>query len=57
MDQYVALTRELFLGSGNVKSFKTLVAMNQVKTGMTVPVDHHDHKKNKDLRAAKRVGP
>lgn len=39
MDQYVALTRELFFASGNVKSFNTLVAMNRVKTGASVPVD------------------
>lgn len=39
MDQYVALTRDLFFESGNVKSFNTLVAMNRVKTGATVPVD------------------
>jgi len=39
MDQYVALTRELFFEGGNVKSFNTLVAMNRVKTGQSVPVD------------------
>jgi len=39
MDQYVALTRELFFASGNVKTFNTLVAMNRVKTGASVPVD------------------
>lgn len=39
MDQYVALTRELFFESGNVKSFNTLVAMNRVKTGSAVPTD------------------
>jgi DNA-binding Lrp family transcriptional regulator len=39
MDQYVALTRALFFESGNVKTFSTLVAMNRVKTGSTVPVD------------------
>jgi len=39
MDQYVELTRELFFGSGNVKGFNTLVAMNRVKTGSSVPVD------------------
>ena len=39
MDQYVELTRELFFESGNVKSFNTLVVMNRVKTGSTVPVD------------------
>lgn len=39
MDQYVELTRKLFFESGNVKSFNTLVAMNRVKTGSSVPVD------------------
>jgi DNA-binding Lrp family transcriptional regulator len=39
MDQYVALTRELFFASGNVKSFNSLVAMNRVKTGAGVPID------------------
>ena len=39
MDQYVALTRSLFFESGNVKTFNTLVVMNRVKTGSTVPVD------------------
>jgi DNA-binding Lrp family transcriptional regulator len=39
MDQYVALTRELFFESGNVKTFNTLVAMNRIKTGNMVPVD------------------
>ena len=39
MDQYVALTRRLFHGNKNIRSFKTLVAMNRVKTGMRVPID------------------
>lgn len=39
MEQYVQLTRKLFFESNNVKSFKTLVAMNRVKTGASVPVD------------------
>jgi len=39
MEQYVALTRALFHDSGNVKAFKTLVAMDRVKTGMGVPVE------------------
>ena len=39
MEQYVELTRRLFFESNNVKSFKTLVAMNRVKTGLGVPVD------------------
>lgn len=39
MDQYVALTRELFFEAGNVKSFNSLVAMNRAKTGVSVTID------------------
>lgn len=39
MDQYVALTRSLFHGNNNVKSFKTLVVMDRVKASMAVPID------------------
>jgi len=39
MEQYVALTRSLFQDSGNVKAFKTLVAMDRIKAGMGVPID------------------
>ncbi|MBS0342904.1 MAG: Lrp/AsnC family transcriptional regulator [Proteobacteria bacterium] len=39
MDQYVELTRRLFHDNKNVKAFKTIVAMNRVKTGMGVPID------------------
>ena len=39
MAQYVELSRRLFLDNKNVKSFKTLVSMNQVKTGGSVPID------------------
>jgi len=38
MEQYVSLTRRLFHENGNVKAFKTLVAMDRVKTGMDVPI-------------------
>ncbi|MES3708722.1 Lrp/AsnC family transcriptional regulator [Pseudomonas putida] len=37
MDQYTQLTRELFFQNNNVKRFKTLVSMSNVKTGMFVP--------------------
>ncbi|MGH8384053.1 MAG: Lrp/AsnC family transcriptional regulator [Pseudomonas sp.] len=37
MEQYTQLTRELFFESNNVKRFKTLVSMSNVKTGMFVP--------------------
>lgn len=39
MEQYVALTRQFFHGNMNVKSFKTLVVMDRVKTGSSVTVD------------------
>jgi DNA-binding Lrp family transcriptional regulator len=39
MEQYVALTRTLFHDNSNVKAFKTLVAMDRVKAGMTVPIE------------------
>ena len=37
MEQYTQLTRELFFESNNVKRFKTLVSMSNVKTGVFVP--------------------
>lgn len=37
MAQYNELTRELFFENNNVKRFKTLVSMSNVKTGMFVP--------------------
>ncbi|MDS1142283.1 Lrp/AsnC family transcriptional regulator [Pusillimonas sp. SM2304] len=42
MEQYIALTRCLFHGNNNVKAFKTLVVMDQIKTGMSVPIDESD---------------
>lgn len=39
MDQYTQLTRELFFESNNVKRFKTLVSMSNVKAGLIVPTD------------------
>lgn len=38
MDQYTALTRELFFASNNVKRFKTLVVMNRAKVTLDVPL-------------------
>lgn len=38
MEEYVALTRQLFFAEGNVKSFRTLVAMERVKVGLDVAV-------------------
>lgn len=37
MEQYTQLTRELFFESNNVKRFKTLVSMSNIKTGAFVP--------------------
>ncbi|WP_271407979.1 Lrp/AsnC family transcriptional regulator [Pseudomonas sp. Q1-7] len=37
MEQYTELTRALFFESNNVKRFKTLVSMSNVKTGLSVP--------------------
>ncbi|CAD6560800.1 Lrp/AsnC family transcriptional regulator [Paraburkholderia sabiae] len=39
MDEYTALTRQLFFSNNNVKRFKTLVSMSRVKVGLSVPVD------------------
>ncbi|WP_338524330.1 Lrp/AsnC family transcriptional regulator [Pseudomonas batumici] len=37
MEQYTELTRTLFFQSNNVKRFKTLVSMSNVKVGLAVP--------------------
>ncbi|KVS43724.1 Lrp/AsnC family transcriptional regulator [Burkholderia ubonensis] len=39
MEQYNALTRQLFFSNNNVKRFKTLVSMGRVKVGLDVPVE------------------
>ena len=38
MEEYESLSRRLFLGNTNVKHFQTFVAMNRVKTGVSVPM-------------------
>lgn len=38
MAAYEALTRRLFFGNNNVKRFRTLVAMDRIKTGFEVPL-------------------
>lgn len=38
MDEYVQLSRELFFAEGNVKSFRTLVAMERAKVSLAVSV-------------------
>jgi Lrp/AsnC family transcriptional regulator, leucine-responsive regulatory protein len=38
MEEYETLSRRLFLENKNVKHFHTYVAMNRVKTGVSVPV-------------------
>ncbi|UZE25762.1 Lrp/AsnC family transcriptional regulator [Pseudomonas sp. B21-056] len=38
MEQYTQLTRELFFESNNVKRFKTLVSMSNIKSDLYVPI-------------------
>jgi Lrp/AsnC family transcriptional regulator, leucine-responsive regulatory protein len=38
MAAYEALTRRLFFGNNNVKRFRTFVAMDRIKVGLSVPV-------------------
>jgi Lrp/AsnC family leucine-responsive transcriptional regulator len=38
MEAYEALTRRLFFGNSNVRRFRTFVAMDRVKVGLTVPL-------------------
>ena len=38
MADYQALTRRLFFGNSNVKRFRTFVAMDSVKVGLSVPL-------------------
>jgi len=38
MEQYVALTQDLFQAENNIRTFKTLVVMDRIKTGTGVPV-------------------
>lgn len=38
MDEYVALSRDLFVAEANVKSFRTLVALERAKVGLDVPL-------------------
>jgi DNA-binding Lrp family transcriptional regulator len=38
MAEYEALTRRLFFAEGNVKRFRTFIAMDQVKVGLETPV-------------------
>ena len=38
MGEYEALTRRLFFANPNIKRFRTLVAMDRVKVGLTIPL-------------------
>lgn len=38
MSDYEALTRRLFFENNNVKSFRTFVAMDRVKVGLSIPL-------------------
>lgn len=42
MEQYTELTRELFFENNNVKRFKSLVSMSNVKVGLQIPVDNEE---------------
>jgi DNA-binding Lrp family transcriptional regulator len=42
MEQYTELTAQLFFENDNVKRFKTLVSMSNIKVGMEVPTDAFD---------------
>ncbi|AIW21471.1 MULTISPECIES: Lrp/AsnC family transcriptional regulator [Vibrio] len=39
MEGYDNFTREAFFDNANIKSFQTNVVMDNVKTGMTIPID------------------
>ena len=41
MAEYEALTKRLFFANNNVKRFRTFVAMDRVKVGLTVTFDAH----------------
>lgn len=38
MEAYEGLTRRLFFGNNNVKRFRTFVAMDRIKVGLSVPL-------------------
>jgi Lrp/AsnC family leucine-responsive transcriptional regulator len=42
MAEYEALTKRLFFANNNVKHFRTFVAMDRVKVGLTVPIELKD---------------
>lgn len=42
MEQYTELTRTLFFESNNVKRFKTLVSMSNVKVELSIPTTVKD---------------
>ena len=37
MADYEELTRRLFFGNNNVRKFRTFVAMDRIKVGLSVP--------------------
>lgn len=39
MTEYERLTRELFFSTGNIKAFKTYVAMQRIKASLAVPLN------------------
>ncbi len=38
MAEYEALTRRVFYGNGHIQKFNTMVVMDRVKTGLTIPL-------------------
>ncbi|MHA2877009.1 Lrp/AsnC family transcriptional regulator [Vibrio campbellii] len=41
MEGYDKFTREAFFDNANIKSFQTNVVMDNVKVGLTIPIDDH----------------
>ena len=40
MSAYESLTRRIVFENANVKRFRTLVVMDRVKVGLTIPISH-----------------
>jgi Lrp/AsnC family leucine-responsive transcriptional regulator len=40
LEDYERFTRELFWENNNIRSFKTMVVMNQVKVGFELPIEN-----------------
>jgi Lrp/AsnC family transcriptional regulator, leucine-responsive regulatory protein len=55
MSEYEALARRLFFDNGNVRKFRTFVAMDRVKVGLSVPLE--PHAATRTGRARRRAEP